>query len=54
MRFSYILQEFFRKLKTHDSFPKIHMFMGTLRERQNCTSQGLLIRLLPCRWRTDY
>lgn len=41
MRFSYILQEFFRKLETHDSFLKIHMFMGTLRDLQNCTSQRL-------------
>lgn len=54
MWFSYILQEFFRKLKTHDSFPKIHMFMGTLWERQNCTSQGLLIRLLPSRQCINY
>lgn len=40
MWFSSILQEFFGKLKTHDSFPKIHMFIGTPRQRQTAQARG--------------
>lgn len=46
---SYILQEFFRKLKTHDSFPKMHTFMSALWAQQH----RLLISPLHCQLEVD-
>lgn len=44
MWFGYILQEFFRKLKTHERFPKIHMFMASWNGKTEAVCKQLLLQ----------